>query len=92
MELDGYGVAELDLCSVLNEVAGGIGGDGVAAFEHAERAALFQLDSQTLEALALGAQEALGADTEIGAVLFDADGTRKFSPENRMWQYADAAR
>jgi len=43
MELDGYGVAEGDLGGVTEEVAGGVGGDGVAAFEDAEGAALLEL-------------------------------------------------
>jgi hypothetical protein len=43
VELDGYGVAQDDLGGVAEEVAGGVGGDGVAALEDAEGAALLKL-------------------------------------------------
>jgi hypothetical protein len=43
VELDGYGIAEGDLGSVAEEVAGGVSGYGVAAFEDEERAALVEL-------------------------------------------------
>jgi len=43
VELDGYGIAESDLGGVAEEVADGVGGDGVAAFENAQGAALLEL-------------------------------------------------
>jgi hypothetical protein len=45
VELNGYGVAEGDLIGGAEEVAGGVGGDGVAAFEGFEWAAFFELDA-----------------------------------------------
>ena len=41
MQLDGYGVAEGGLGGVAEDVSGGVGGYGVAAFEDFEGAALF---------------------------------------------------
>src|SRR5579859_915128 len=76
VELDGNRVANVHLGGVAEEVAGGVGGDGVAAFEDFQRAALFELKSQALEALAFGAQEALGPNAEIGAALFEAQAER----------------
>jgi hypothetical protein len=43
VELDGDGVAYGDMGGVAEEIAGGVGGDGVAAFEDAQRAALLEL-------------------------------------------------
>ena len=76
MELDGDGVAEDDLGGVAEEVAGGVGGDGVAAFEDAEGAAFFELEAETLEALAFGAEEAFGSDTQFGGAFFEAQAER----------------
>ena len=44
MELDGDGVAEGDLGGVAEEVAGSVGGDGVATFENAQGAAFLELE------------------------------------------------
>ncbi len=62
MELDGYAVADGDLSGVAEKVAGGIGGDGVAAFEDFEGAAFLELNSEAFEAFAFCAEEAFGAD------------------------------
>ena len=43
MELDGYCVAQSYLGGIAEEVAGGVGGDGVAAFQNAQGAALLEL-------------------------------------------------
>jgi hypothetical protein len=76
MELDGYCLANVDLGGVAEEVAGGIGGDSVAAFENFQGAALLELERQALQAFAFGAQESLGADAEIGAAFFEAQAER----------------
>ena len=72
VELDGDGVAGGDLRGVAEESAGGIGGDGVAAFEDAQRAALFELQGETLKAFSFRAQETFGADAEIAGAFFEA--------------------
>ena len=46
-------------------MAGGVGGDGVAAFEDAEGAALFELEAEAVEAIAFCAESALGAGGEF---------------------------
>lgn len=61
MELDVYGVAQGYLRRVAQDVAGGVGGYGVAAFEGAEGATLFELEAEAVEALALCAEQAFGA-------------------------------
>ena len=71
MELDRDGVAELDLIRRAEEVAGGIGGDGVTAFQNFQGAAFLELQGEALPALALGAEEALDADTEFGGAFFE---------------------
>src|SRR6266850_1905262 len=76
VELDGHCVAEGDLGGVAEEVAGGVGGDGVAAFENAQGAALLELQRQFFEAVAFRAQKALGAEVEISAAFFEAQAER----------------
>src|SRR5208282_795615 len=76
VELDGDGVAEGDLAGVAEEVAGGVGGDGVAAFEDFQRAALFELQSQPGKLIAPGAQESLGAEAEVGSTFLEAQAER----------------
>ena len=61
MELQGYRVAYGDLGGVAKDVAGGVGGDSVAAFQDAGGAALFELEAQSVEAVALGAEDAFAA-------------------------------
>ncbi len=53
-------------------MAGGVGGYGVAAFEGAEGAALFELEAEAVEALAFGAEQAFGAGGQVGTALFEA--------------------
>jgi hypothetical protein len=76
MELDGYSVAYGDLGGVAKEVAGGVGGDGVAAFKDFEGAAFLELESEPLEVLAFGVKQALNADAEVGATFFEAQAER----------------
>ena len=72
MKLNQDRVAEGDLVGGNEDVAGGVGGDGVAAFEDAERAALLELQEETLEAFALRAKKTLGADSEVSSAFFKA--------------------
>ena len=44
VELEGDGVAELNLIRRAEDVAGGVGGDSVAAFEDAQGAAFLKLE------------------------------------------------
>ena len=53
-------------------MAGGVGGDGVAAFEDAEGVALFKLEAETIEAVALDAEETFGADGEFVIAALEA--------------------
>src|SRR5260370_10908091 len=76
VELDGDGVADLNFSRRAEEVAGGVGGDGVAAFEDFQGAAFLELQREALTAFALGAQESLGAGAEIGAAFFKAQTER----------------
>jgi len=76
VELNGHCVAEGDLGGVAEEVAGGVGGDGVAAFEDAQGAALLELQRQFFEAVAFRAQKALDADAEFGGTSFEAQAER----------------
>jgi hypothetical protein len=55
MELQGYGVADGYLSGVAEDLACGVGGYGVAAFEDAGGAALFELQAEAVEAVALNA-------------------------------------
>jgi len=61
VKLDVDGVTRGYLRGVAEEEAGGVGGYSVATFEGAEGAALFELEAETVEALAFGAEQALGA-------------------------------
>jgi len=72
VELDGDRVAEGDLGGVAEEVAGGVGGDGVPAFQNFQGTALLELQGEALPAFALGVQESLGADVEFGDAFFEA--------------------
>ena len=65
MELNVESVADSDLGRVGDDVAGIVGGDGVAALEDFERAALLQLEQEAFPALALVANEALFAGGEF---------------------------
>src|SRR5438876_508448 len=56
--------------------AGGVGVDGVAAFEDSQRASLFELQGQARQALALGPKQAFGANAEIGSAAFEAQAKR----------------
>src|SRR5207245_39468 len=76
VELERDGVADLDLGGVAKDGAGGVGGDGVAAFEDFQGAAFFELQREAGEALALGAKQALGANTEVGGAAFEAQAKR----------------
>jgi len=76
VELNGHCVAEGDVGGVAEEVAGGVGGDGVAAFEDAQGAALLELQGQFFEAVAFRAQKALDADAEFGGTSFEAQAER----------------
>src|SRR5260370_10493620 len=77
VELDGDRVAEGDLGGVAEEVAGGVGGDSVAAFQDLQGAAFLELQRKALPAFTLCAKEAFGADAEIGAALFEAQAERR---------------
>jgi hypothetical protein len=61
VELQGYRVTDGDLGGVAEDVAGGVGGYGVAAFEDAGGAAFVELKAETVQAVALGAEDALAA-------------------------------
>ena len=76
MELERDGVADLDLGSVAKDGTGDVGRNGVAAFEDFQRAALFELQGETSEALAFGAEQAFGADAEIGGAALEAKAKR----------------
>ena len=76
MELDGHSVADLDLGGVAEDLAGGVGGDGVAAFENAKGAAFFKLEGEALEAFALGAKQAFGADAKLGRAFLETQAER----------------
>ena len=52
VEVDVYGVAYGYLRGIAEEEAGAVGGYGVAAFEDAQGAALFELETEAVEALA----------------------------------------
>ena len=53
-------------------MAGGVGGDGVAAFEDAKGAALVELEEETVEAVAFLAEGALAARSEFELESFEA--------------------
>ncbi len=76
MELDGDGIAERDLSGVAEDVPGGVGGDGVTAFEDTQRAALIELQAKAIEAFALGTEQALGAHAEFSTAAFHAQTER----------------
>src|ERR1700745_4342053 len=57
VKLERDGIADLDLGGVAEERAGGVGGDGVTAFEDFQRASLFELQGEARQALALGPQQ-----------------------------------
>ena len=54
------------------DLAGGVGGDGVAAFEDAEGVALVELEAEAVKAVALRAEDAFGADGEFVIAAFEA--------------------
>ena len=53
-------------------MAGGVGGDGVAAFEDAEGAALVKLEPKAVEAFAFFAEGAFGTGGEFELEFFEA--------------------
>src|SRR5271165_5493039 len=59
VESQGYCVAYGDLSGVAKDVAGGVRGDGVTAFQDAGGTALLELEAQTVEAVALGPEDVL---------------------------------
>ena len=56
VQADGDGLADCDLGGVAEDCAGGVGGDGVAAFKDAEGAALLELEAEAIEAFAVCAE------------------------------------
>ena len=64
MELDGNTIAEGYLIRGAQNIAIRVRGDGIAAFENFERAALFELHPETVQALALGSKEPFRANAE----------------------------
>src|SRR5260370_35022626 len=77
VELDGDRVAGGECGGGAEEVAGGVGGDSVAAFQDLQGAAFLELQRKALPAFTLCAKEAFGADAEIGAALFEAQAERR---------------
>ena len=73
MKLNRDGVADIHLGGIAEERARGVGGDGIAAFEDFERAALLELEREAVKPFALGAQKALGANAEIGGTFFQSE-------------------
>jgi hypothetical protein len=71
VQLQAYRVTYGDLRGVTDDVAGGVGGDGVAAFEDASGAALFELQAQSVEAVALDAKDAFAADGKFMVAAFE---------------------
>ena len=70
MEVDVYGVADGYLGCVSQDLAGGVGGDGVAAFEDAEGAAFVELEVEAVEALAFLAEGTVGAGGQFELEFF----------------------
>ena len=77
MELDGDAVADLNLIRGAEEIACGVGGDGVAAFQDFQGTAFLELQGEALPAFALAAEETLGADAEISATFLKAQPKRR---------------
>ena len=71
MEAEAYGFADGDLCGGTEDLAAGVGGDGVAAFEDAEGAAFLELEAEAVEALAFLAKGAIGACGEFEPEFFE---------------------
>ena len=65
MQAEVYNVTQGRLGGGAEDLAGGVGGDGVAAFENAEGAAFVELEAEAIEAVALLAQRAIGAGGEF---------------------------
>src|SRR6266566_6962956 len=76
VELERDRVADLDLGGVAEDGTGGVGGDGVTAFEDFQRASFFELQGEARQALALGPQQAFGANAEIGSASFETQAKR----------------
>jgi hypothetical protein len=76
VELEPNGVADLDLGGVAEDDAVGVGGDGVPTFEDFHGAALFELQGEASQAVALGAENPLGADAKIGSAFLKAQTER----------------
>lgn len=57
-------------------MAGGVGGDGVAAFEYAEGAAFVELEAEAVEAVAFLTEGTLGTGREFELELFEAQPDR----------------
>ena len=72
MQTKGHCVAHADLRGRAKNLAIGVGGDRVAAFEYAQGAAFLELEAQTVEALAFVAKGAIGAGGEFEAKSFKA--------------------
>ena len=71
MQAQAYRVADGDLRGGAEDLAGGVGGDGVAAFEDAEGAAFLELEVEAVEALAFLAESAVGAGGELDLELLE---------------------
>ena len=65
-------VANCNLLGRTQHVSGGIDGNGIAAFEDTQRAALFKLQTQTIQTFALDAEEALRSRAQGGGAFFQA--------------------
>src|SRR5712692_1426525 len=76
VELNGYRVAEGDLGGVAEDNPIRVRGNGVAAFEDLQRAALVELQQKFFKAVAFAEKQALGADAEFGAAFFEAQTER----------------
>jgi hypothetical protein len=76
VEVDVYGVADGYLHGVAQDLAGGVCGYGVAAFQDAEGTALFQLEAEAVQALAFCTEHAFGSSGQVTAALFQAKAQR----------------
>jgi hypothetical protein len=76
VEAEGDGVADGDLSGGAEDLAGGVGGDGVAAFEDAEGATLVELEAEAVEAIAFLAESALGTGGEFELEFLEAQADR----------------
>lgn len=65
------GIANSDLIRIAENLAGGIGSDGVAALQELGRIALPELKAKTSKAFVSEAEEAFGADGECLRAILD---------------------